>query len=59
MLSFSSFSDIQLLHEDFTELGTTDPRLEKAKVILLLPQSSGLGAGNPMELILSEGGGNF
>ncbi|XP_053831327.1 putative methyltransferase NSUN7 isoform X1 [Vidua macroura] len=46
--------NIWLLHEDFTELQPTDSRLEKAKVILLLPQCSGLGAGNPMELILSE-----
>ncbi|XP_063257909.1 LOW QUALITY PROTEIN: putative methyltransferase NSUN7 [Prinia subflava] len=46
--------NIQLLHEDFTELEPTDPRVEKATVILLLAQCSGLGAGNPMELILSE-----
>ncbi|XP_033369788.1 putative methyltransferase NSUN7 [Parus major] len=46
--------NIWLLQEDFTELKPTDPRLEKAKVILLLPQCSELGAGNPMELILSE-----
>ncbi|XP_068870335.1 putative methyltransferase NSUN7 [Aphelocoma coerulescens] len=46
--------NIQLLHEDFTELEPTDRRLEKAKVILLLPQCSGLGVGNPMEFILSE-----
>ncbi|XP_005045292.1 PREDICTED: putative methyltransferase NSUN7 [Ficedula albicollis] len=46
--------NIQLLHEDFTELEPTDSRLDKAKVILLLPQCSGLGAGNPMEFILSE-----
>ncbi|XP_039554814.1 putative methyltransferase NSUN7 isoform X1 [Passer montanus] len=46
--------NIWLLHEDFIELQPTDPRLEKAKVILLLPQCSELGAGNPMELILSE-----
>ncbi|XP_032917271.1 putative methyltransferase NSUN7 isoform X2 [Catharus ustulatus] len=55
----SSFShmgceNIQLLHEDFTELEPTDPRFDKTKVILLLPQCSGLGAGNPMEFILSE-----
>ncbi|TRZ22914.1 hypothetical protein HGM15179_004223 [Zosterops borbonicus] len=48
--------NIQLLYEDFTELQTTDSRLEKAKVILLIPQSSGLGAGNPLELISSEDG---
>lgn len=59
MLSFSFFSDIQFLPEDFTELEPKDPRLEKAKVVLLLPECSGLGAGDPMELILSEHAGNF
>uniref|UniRef100_A0A8C9MQR9 NOP2/Sun RNA methyltransferase family member 7 n=1 Tax=Serinus canaria TaxID=9135 RepID=A0A8C9MQR9_SERCA len=56
MNSFSHMgcTNILLLHEDFTELQPTDPRLEQAKVILLLPQCSELGAGNPMELILSE-----
>ncbi|NWH66247.1 NSUN5 methyltransferase, partial [Geococcyx californianus] len=46
--------NIQLLHEDFTEIGPTDKRLEKAKVILLLPQCSGLGVCNPIDFILSE-----
>ncbi|XP_059700925.1 putative methyltransferase NSUN7 [Haemorhous mexicanus] len=56
MNSFSHMgcTNIWLLHEDFIELQPTDPRLEQAKVILLLPQCSELGAGNPMELILSE-----
>ncbi|XP_077638947.1 putative methyltransferase NSUN7 [Lonchura striata] len=53
-LSHMGCKNIWLLHEDFTELQSTDSRLEKAKVILLLPECSGLGAGNPMELILSE-----
>ncbi|XP_025949490.1 putative methyltransferase NSUN7 isoform X1 [Dromaius novaehollandiae] len=48
--------NIQLLHEDFTEIGPTDQRLQKAKVILLLPQCSGVGAGNPIEFILNEHG---
>ncbi|KGL85053.1 Putative methyltransferase NSUN7, partial [Tinamus guttatus] len=48
--------NIQLLHEDFTEIGPTDPRLQKAKVILLLPQCSGVGVGNPIEFILNEHG---
>uniref|UniRef100_A0A8C5INF2 NOP2/Sun RNA methyltransferase family member 7 n=1 Tax=Junco hyemalis TaxID=40217 RepID=A0A8C5INF2_JUNHY len=58
MNSFSHMgcANISLLHEDFTELRPTDPRLEKATVILLIPQCSELGAGNPMELILSEHG---
>ncbi|XP_061235810.1 putative methyltransferase NSUN7 isoform X2 [Neopsephotus bourkii] len=48
--------NIQLLHEDFTEIGPTDPKLQKAKVILLLPQCSGLGAGDPIDFILNEHG---
>ncbi|XP_027542518.1 putative methyltransferase NSUN7 isoform X5 [Neopelma chrysocephalum] len=54
IFSHMGCENIQLLHEDFTELEPTDRRLQKAKVILLLPQCSGLGAGNPMEFILSE-----
>lgn len=53
------FPDIRLLHEDFTEIGSTDPRLENVKVILLLPQCSGLGVGNPIDFIVNEHGGNF
>ncbi|KAM4674959.1 putative methyltransferase NSUN7 [Amazona ochrocephala] len=49
-------TNIQLLHEDFTEIGPTDPKLQKAKVILLLPQCSGLGAGDPIDFILNEHG---
>lgn len=60
LLSFPLLSpDIQLLHEDFIELEPGDPRLEKAKVILLLPQCSGLGVGNPIDFIINERGGNF
>ncbi|XP_025047845.1 putative methyltransferase NSUN7 isoform X2 [Alligator sinensis] len=43
-----------LLHEDFTEIEPTDHRLQKAKVILLLPRCSGLGVSNPIEFILNE-----
>uniref|UniRef100_A0A8C6ZQL5 NOP2/Sun RNA methyltransferase family member 7 n=1 Tax=Nothoprocta perdicaria TaxID=30464 RepID=A0A8C6ZQL5_NOTPE len=49
-------TNIQLLRDDFTEIGATDPRLQKAKVILLLPQCSGVGVGNPVEFILNEHG---
>ncbi|KFQ41901.1 Putative methyltransferase NSUN7, partial [Nestor notabilis] len=49
-------TNIQLLHEDFTETAPTDPKLQKAKVILLLPQCSGLGAGDPIDFILNEHG---
>uniref|UniRef100_A0A8C9FU16 Uncharacterized protein n=1 Tax=Pavo cristatus TaxID=9049 RepID=A0A8C9FU16_PAVCR len=50
---------IQLLHEDFTEIEPKDPRLQNAKVILLIPQCSGLGFSNPIDFILTEHGGNF
>uniref|UniRef100_A0A8C6JH22 Uncharacterized protein n=1 Tax=Melopsittacus undulatus TaxID=13146 RepID=A0A8C6JH22_MELUD len=49
-------TNIQLLHEDFTEIGPIDQKLQKAKVILLLPQCSGLGAGDPIDFILNEHG---
>uniref|UniRef100_A0A8C3CKH6 NOP2/Sun RNA methyltransferase family member 7 n=1 Tax=Cairina moschata TaxID=8855 RepID=A0A8C3CKH6_CAIMO len=48
--------NIQLLYEDFTEIRPTDPRLQNAKVILLIPQCSGLGFSNPIDFILSEHG---
>uniref|UniRef100_A0A663DKM1 NOP2/Sun RNA methyltransferase family member 7 n=1 Tax=Aquila chrysaetos chrysaetos TaxID=223781 RepID=A0A663DKM1_AQUCH len=56
LFSHMGCKNIQLLHEDFTEIGPTDPRLQKAKVILLLPQCSGLGVGNPIDFILNEHG---
>ncbi|XP_009816083.2 putative methyltransferase NSUN7 [Gavia stellata] len=56
LFSHMGCKNIQLLHEDFTEIGPTDPRLQKAKVILLLPQCSGLGVGNPVDFILNEHG---
>ncbi|XP_054029603.1 putative methyltransferase NSUN7 [Dryobates pubescens] len=56
LLSHMGCQNIQLLHEDFTKIEPTDPRLEKAKVILLLPQCSGLGVGNPIDFILNECG---
>ncbi|KFO04943.1 Putative methyltransferase NSUN7, partial [Balearica regulorum gibbericeps] len=54
LFSHMGCNDVELLHEDFTEIGPTDPRLQKAKVILLLPQCSGLGVGNPIDFILNE-----
>ncbi|KFP18022.1 Putative methyltransferase NSUN7, partial [Egretta garzetta] len=56
LFSHMGCKNIQLLHEDFTEIGPTDLRLENAKVILLLPQCSGLGVGNPIDFILNEHG---
>ncbi|KAL8207483.1 UNVERIFIED_CONTAM: hypothetical protein K2H54_057016 [Gekko kuhli] len=46
--------NIELLHEDFTSIESTDHKLRKVKVILLLPRCSGLGVSNPIEFILNE-----
>ncbi|KFZ57066.1 Putative methyltransferase NSUN7, partial [Antrostomus carolinensis] len=54
LFSHMGCENIQLLLEDFTEIEPTDPRLQNAKVVLLLPQCSGLGVGNPIDFILSE-----
>ncbi|KFP24674.1 Putative methyltransferase NSUN7, partial [Colius striatus] len=56
LFSHMGCKNIQLLPEDFTEIGPTDSRLEKAKVILLLPRCSALGVGNPIDFILHEHG---
>ncbi|KAG8134854.1 hypothetical protein E2320_007928 [Naja naja] len=45
---------IELLHEDFTNIEPTFSKLQKVKVILLLPRCSGLGVSNPIEFILKE-----
>ncbi|KAM9087074.1 putative methyltransferase NSUN7 isoform 2-T4 [Megaptera novaeangliae] len=47
-------SDIEILHETFINLESKDHRLQKVKVILLLPRCSGLGVSNPVEFILNE-----
>uniref|UniRef100_A0A8C6YC98 NOP2/Sun RNA methyltransferase family member 7 n=1 Tax=Naja naja TaxID=35670 RepID=A0A8C6YC98_NAJNA len=46
--------NIELLHEDFTNIEPTFSKLQKVKVILLLPRCSGLGVSNPIEFILKE-----
>nr|XP_056711600.1 putative methyltransferase NSUN7 [Euleptes europaea] len=46
--------NILLLQEDFTSIEPTDHKLQKVKVILLLPRCSGLGVSNPVEFILNE-----
>ncbi|KAJ7326684.1 hypothetical protein JRQ81_016443 [Phrynocephalus forsythii] len=46
--------NIELLCEDFTNIDPTDHKLQKVKVILLLPRCSGLGVSNPIEFILKE-----
>ncbi|XP_073661283.1 putative methyltransferase NSUN7 isoform X2 [Tursiops truncatus] len=47
-------TDIEILHETFINLESKDHRLQKVKVILLLPRCSGLGVSNPVEFILNE-----
>uniref|UniRef100_A0A8C3X3M8 NOP2/Sun RNA methyltransferase family member 7 n=1 Tax=Catagonus wagneri TaxID=51154 RepID=A0A8C3X3M8_9CETA len=46
--------NIETLHETFINLESKDHRLQKVKVILLLPRCSGLGVSNPVEFILNE-----
>nr|XP_002709322.1 putative methyltransferase NSUN7 isoform X1 [Oryctolagus cuniculus]XP_051686953.1 putative methyltransferase NSUN7 isoform X1 [Oryctolagus cuniculus] len=46
--------NIEILHDIFTDIDSKDQRLQKVKVILLLPRCSGLGVSNPVEFILNE-----
>ncbi|XP_039700998.1 putative methyltransferase NSUN7 isoform X3 [Pteropus medius] len=46
--------NIEILHETFLNIESKDIRLQKVKVILLLPRCSGLGVSNPVEFILNE-----
>uniref|UniRef100_A0A7N5JU95 NOP2/Sun RNA methyltransferase family member 7 n=1 Tax=Ailuropoda melanoleuca TaxID=9646 RepID=A0A7N5JU95_AILME len=46
--------NIEILHETFLNIESKDHRLQKVKVILLLPHCSGLGVSNPVEFILNE-----
>ncbi|KAM9677949.1 putative methyltransferase NSUN7 isoform 1-T3 [Trichechus inunguis] len=46
--------NIEMLHETFINIESKDHRLQKVKVILLLPRCSGLGVSNPVEFILNE-----
>ncbi|XP_071981296.1 putative methyltransferase NSUN7 isoform X2 [Engystomops pustulosus] len=48
--------NIKLLKESFPDLDPSDIRLQKAKVLLLLPQCSGSGVSDPVEFILQEHG---
>ncbi|XP_075715519.1 putative methyltransferase NSUN7 isoform X2 [Rhinoderma darwinii] len=48
--------NIKMLKESFTDLDPSDPRLQKAKIILLLPRCSGSGTSDPVEFILNEHG---
>ncbi|XP_074180704.1 putative methyltransferase NSUN7 isoform X2 [Rhinolophus sinicus] len=47
-------TDIEILHQTFLNIESKDNRLQKVKVILLLPRCSGLGISNPVEFILNE-----
>ncbi|EPQ14710.1 Putative methyltransferase NSUN7 [Myotis brandtii] len=46
--------NIEILPETFLNIEWKDNRLQKVKVILLLPRCSGLGISNPVEFILNE-----
>ncbi|XP_005392006.1 PREDICTED: putative methyltransferase NSUN7 isoform X1 [Chinchilla lanigera] len=46
--------NIEILHETFVNIESKDQRLQKVKVILLLPRCSGVGVSNPVEFILNE-----
>ncbi|XP_055102423.1 putative methyltransferase NSUN7 isoform X2 [Symphalangus syndactylus] len=46
--------NIEILRETFINIESKDHRLQKVKVILLLPRCSGLGVSNPVEFILNE-----
>ncbi|KAG8516531.1 putative methyltransferase NSUN7 [Galemys pyrenaicus] len=46
--------NIEILHETFLNIESKDLKLQKVKVILLLPRCSGLGVSNPVEFILNE-----
>ncbi|KAM3936851.1 putative methyltransferase NSUN7 [Leptodactylus fuscus] len=48
--------NIKILKENFTDIDPSDIRLQKAKLILLLPQCSGSGISDPVEFILHEHG---
>uniref|UniRef100_A0A8C4X4Z6 NOP2/Sun RNA methyltransferase family member 7 n=1 Tax=Erpetoichthys calabaricus TaxID=27687 RepID=A0A8C4X4Z6_ERPCA len=48
--------NIKLLPENFKDIEPTDSRLQKVKIILLLPQCSESGVSNPVEFILNEKG---
>ncbi|XP_069600657.1 putative methyltransferase NSUN7 [Ranitomeya imitator] len=48
--------NIKILKENFTHIESSDPRLQKAKLILLLPQCSGSGISDPVEFIIHEHG---
>ncbi|XP_072352745.1 putative methyltransferase NSUN7 isoform X3 [Scyliorhinus torazame] len=48
--------NIKLIPQKFTDVEPIDPRLQKVKVILLVPQCSASGVSNPVDFILNERG---
>ncbi|XP_051896282.1 putative methyltransferase NSUN7 [Pristis pectinata] len=48
--------NIKLIPQRFTDIEPIDPRLQKVKVILIVPQCSASGVSNPVEFILNERG---
>nr|XP_015201466.1 PREDICTED: putative methyltransferase NSUN7 [Lepisosteus oculatus]XP_015201467.1 PREDICTED: putative methyltransferase NSUN7 [Lepisosteus oculatus] len=56
ILSHMECKNVKLLPESFTDIEPTDPRLQKAKVILVMPQCSATGVSNPVEFILNDSG---
>ncbi|MGH0162806.1 UNVERIFIED_CONTAM: hypothetical protein FKN15_043763 [Acipenser sinensis] len=46
--------NIKLIPDNFTDIEPTDARLQKAKIVLLLPQCTVSGVSNPVEFILNE-----
>ncbi|XP_078072696.1 putative methyltransferase NSUN7 isoform X2 [Mustelus asterias] len=48
--------NIKLIPQKFTDIEPIDPRLQKVKVILLVPQCSASGVSNPVDFILNEHG---
>ncbi|XP_029444846.1 putative methyltransferase NSUN7 isoform X2 [Rhinatrema bivittatum] len=46
--------NIKLLRESFMDIDPLDHRLQKAKIILLLPLCSGSGVSDPVQFILNE-----
>uniref|UniRef100_UPI00398EF601 putative methyltransferase NSUN7 n=1 Tax=Pristiophorus japonicus TaxID=55135 RepID=UPI00398EF601 len=48
--------NIKLIPQRFMDIEPIDPRLQKVKVILLVPQCSASGVSNPVEFILNERG---
>ena len=50
--------DVKLIQEVFQSLDSGDKRLQKVRVILLIPRCSVSAVSNPVEFILHENGGS-